>query len=109
MSETIPYSEIIGYLNEKADTSFRAITKLTQKHIRARWKEGFTLDDFKAVIDIKCQQWLTDPRMCGYLRPQTLFSGNFEGYLQEAHRAQKQQQKNCKVINSDELEKELFS
>jgi len=109
MSE-IPYREIIDYLNERANTSFRHTTKLTQKYIHARWNEKFTLDDFKAVIDIKCQQWLNDSRMSGYLRPQTLFSGNFEGYLQEANRVKKQQQQRATQHKTlEEIENELFS
>lgn len=44
--------------------------------------EGFNVDDFKAVIDKKCADWLkTD--MEKYLRPETLFGTKFEGYLNE--------------------------
>ena len=39
----------------------------------------------KAVIDSKKSQWLNDPKMSGYLRPQTLFQeGKFQGYLMAA-------------------------
>jgi hypothetical protein len=33
------------------------------------------------VIDKKCQEWLGDPKMQQYLRPETLFGTKFEGYL----------------------------
>jgi hypothetical protein len=47
--------------------------------------EGFTVDDFKRVIDHKTAQWLNDPKMTEYLRPETLFCAKkFEGYLQSA-------------------------
>jgi len=76
------YIPIIDYLNEKANKNFRPTTKKTQSLINARIKEGFTLDDFKKVIDIKCSQWL-DTEMEKYLRPETLFGTKFEGYLNE--------------------------
>lgn len=81
--DIIPYSEIINYLNEKADKSYRTSTKKTQTLIKARWNEGFRLDDFKKVIDTKVSQWKHDPKMNTYLRPETLFGTKFEGYLNE--------------------------
>lgn len=77
---------IVDYLNKACNTSFKASTKTTSAHISARLKEGFTLEDFKAVIDHKKEQWYTDPKMSPYLRPQTLFGTKFESYLQEAKR-----------------------
>jgi uncharacterized phage protein (TIGR02220 family) len=76
------YTPIINYLNEKANKNFKPSTKKTQSLINARIKEGFTLDDFKKVIDIKCSQWL-GTEMEKYLRPETLFGTKFEGYLNE--------------------------
>lgn len=78
---SIPFKEIIDYLNEKAATSFKNTTKATQGHIAARWNEGFRLDDFFSVIDKKCAQWKNDQKYCEYLRPQTLFGTKFESYL----------------------------
>ncbi|WP_307852138.1 conserved phage C-terminal domain-containing protein [Neobacillus rhizophilus] len=48
--------------------------------MRARAREGFTLEDFKAVIYLKSAEWLEDPVMCKYLRPETLFGSKFEAY-----------------------------
>lgn len=46
--------------------------------------EGYSVDDFKRVIDIKVAQWLNNPDMNAYLRPSTLFAPkNFENYLNE--------------------------
>ena len=71
---------IIAYLNEKAGTKYRASSKATSQHIHARLEEGFTVDDFKCVIDKKCAEWLgTD--FAQYLRPVTLFGTKFEAYL----------------------------
>ena len=81
--DTIPFSEIVNYLNKKTDSCFKHTTKDTQTKIRARWNEGFRLEDFKNVIDIKTEQWLGSERWKGYLRPFTLFGGKFESYLNE--------------------------
>lgn len=79
-----PFDAIIAYLNAKAGTGFKASSKATQSLISGRWRDGYTLDDFKAVIDAKCAEWLTNPKMRQYLRPKTLFAAsNFEDYLQQ--------------------------
>lgn len=77
------YCAVISYLNEKTGSKFKWQSKDTQKHINARVTEGYTLDDFKNVIDTKCAEWLGDSRMCKYLRPSTLFGTKFEAYLNQ--------------------------
>ena len=79
----IPYQEIMSYFNQQAGTSYRASSKATQRLISARTNEGFTVDDFKKVIDIKVANWKGDPKMSKYLRPATLFGTKFESYLNE--------------------------
>ena len=74
------YSSIISYLNEKAGTKYRASSQKTKTCINGRLAEGFTLEDFKTVIDKKCTEWLGSD-MEQYLRPETLFGTKFEGYL----------------------------
>lgn len=81
--EKIPYREIIDYLNEKAKTQYRYKSQKTKDKIKARYNDGFTIDDFKKVIDTKCAEWLNNPDMCKYLRPETLFGNKFEGYLNQ--------------------------
>lgn len=78
----IPYSEIVSYLNEKAQTSYRHTTKKTQSLIQARWNDGFRLDEFKKVIDNKVAEW-TGTDYEKYLRPETLFGTKFESYLNQ--------------------------
>lgn len=74
------YISIIEHLNLKAGTNYKASTKKTKSCINARLQEGFTVDDFKTVIDKKCVEWMgTNMEM--YLRPETLFGTKFEGYL----------------------------
>jgi uncharacterized phage protein (TIGR02220 family) len=75
--------EIVNYLNLKTGKNFSHKTKNTVSHIHARFSEGRTVDDFKKVIDIKSNKWLTDPKMRDYLRPDTLFGTKFESYLNE--------------------------
>lgn len=76
--------EIIEYLNYKTKKNFKYQTRATQQLINARLKEGFVFDDFCKVIDIKTKEWLNDTSMNCYLRPTTLFSPKFEGYLNQS-------------------------
>ncbi|WP_314209514.1 conserved phage C-terminal domain-containing protein [Vagococcus salmoninarum] len=83
-SETVPpYKTIIDYLNDKAGTKYRSSSKDTQKHIKARFNNGFTLEDFKTVIDNKVFEWGNNSKMSVYLRPKTLFGTKFEDYLNQ--------------------------
>lgn len=75
--------EIIKYLNLKAKKNYKATTPKTKTLINARFKEGFTLDDFKVVIDKKVSHWINNSKMVAYLRPETLFGTKFESYLNE--------------------------
>lgn len=79
----IPFKEIINYLNQKTGSHFKATSSATQRMIHARWREGYNLNDFKKVIDIKCDEWLHDQKMYVYLRPSTLFGTKFENYLNQ--------------------------
>ena len=49
----------------------------------ARLNEGYKLEDFILVNQKKCKQWIDDPEMAQYLRPETLYSNKFEGYLNQ--------------------------
>ena len=76
------YAEIVDYLNQATGSHYKHSTVKTRAVIQARYNEGFTLGDFKTVIDKKTAEWLgTD--MAKYLRPETLFSNKFEGYLNQ--------------------------
>ncbi len=75
------YKEIVSYLNEKTGKNYRYTSQKTRTAIHARLAEGFKLEDFKAVIDRKCGDWLGDKKMEEYLRPETLFGTKFESYL----------------------------
>lgn len=77
-----PYRDVIDYLNKQTGKQYKSTTRKNQTVIRARTDEGFTLNDFKQVIDNKVSDWKgTD--MEKYLRPETLFGTKFEGYLNQ--------------------------
>ena len=78
--------EVVRYLNEKTGSAFHKTSASTRRPIIARLNEGFTVAEFRAVIDEKTRQWLGDETFGRYLRPQTLFGGKMESYLQEARR-----------------------
>ncbi|PEL57928.1 replication protein [Bacillus toyonensis] len=86
---SIPYQEILEYLNEKANKNFNHNAESHRKLIRARWNEGYTIENFKTVIDNKVSQWLgqfdrDNKPLDRYLRPSTLFALNhFDNYLNE--------------------------
>ena len=73
--------EIIEYLNVKTGSKFKATTKPYIQAIRSRLKEGYTVDDFKTVIDKKCREW-KGTKLEKYLTPKTLFApSHFDTYL----------------------------
>lgn len=74
------YISIIEHLNQKAGTKYKASSKKTQTCIHARLSEGFTIDDFKTVIDKKCAEWI-GTEWEKFIRPETLFGTKFESYL----------------------------
>lgn len=92
--DPIPYKEIIDYLNMRTGSQYRHTTKKTRELIRARWNEGFRLEDFKTVIDKKCVEWI-GTEWEKFLRPETLFrAGKFESYLnQPVHRKTSKEEK----------------
>ena len=82
-STRTPYKEIIDYLNEKTGREYKHTAKANQRVIKARMNEGYTLEDFKTVIDKKSVKWNDDVKMKEYLRPETLFGTKFDRYLNE--------------------------
>lgn len=79
-----PYEEIIADLNAKSGKNFNHQNKDSRKHISARWKEGYTLEDFKYVNSVKCAEW-NGTSMATFLRPSTLYiPKHFDDYLNQA-------------------------
>ncbi|HER2924586.1 TPA: conserved phage C-terminal domain-containing protein [Streptococcus pyogenes] len=72
--------EVISYLNLNANKNFKVDTASHHKFIKARLKEGYTLEDFKKVVDVMSARWIgTEYEQ--YLQPQTLFGNKMDNYL----------------------------
>lgn len=82
-------SSIINYLNSKVGVMYKASNTKTINLVKARLKDGFTIEDFKTVIDKKVKAW-KGTIFEQYLTPFTLFGEKFEVYL------------NQKIVKSDE-------
>lgn len=52
--------------------------------LRRLFDAGYSPDDVALVCRSKAAEWARDAQMQRYLRPQTLFGGKFEGYLNAA-------------------------
>src|SRR5699024_1888977 len=82
-STRTPYKEIIDYLNEKTGRNYKHKAKINQRVIKARMNEGYTIEEFKTVIDKKTDEWNNDVKMKEFLRPETLFGTKFDRYLNQ--------------------------
>lgn len=78
-------NNIVEFLNSTASKNFKSNSTSTIKHINARLREGYTLEDFKRVIEIKTSEWLGRENE-KYLRPSTLFGTKFESYLNQGEK-----------------------
>ena len=92
---------MVDYLNLRAGTRYRSTSEDTRKHIRARIDEGYTLEDFKTVIDHKAAEW-KGTEWEKFLRPSTLFGSKFESYLNQ--REEQKQAKKTAFSNFAERE-----
>lgn len=79
---------VLTAMNSILGKNFRPVAA-NLKLIKARIKEGYTLEDFAAVFKHKLESWGNDPVMKSHLIPSTLLGGKFDGYLQAAMSAQK--------------------
>lgn len=96
--------QIIDYLNECTGKSYKSNSKIAISNINARLKDGYTLDDFKKVIQVKSTKWIGS-KMEDYLTPNTLFGTKFESYLNENLNTPKTKQEYAyeQVIKATEL------
>lgn len=66
--------EIIEYLNKVTGRKFNTKSNANRKFIKARLKDGYTVQDCKGVINTMNMKWGRDGKMRVYLRPETLFN-----------------------------------
>ena len=89
--------------HQKAKTNYSPKTKITSEYINGRIAEGFKLDDFIYVIDIKCEEWIGNLEFENFLRPETLFcKKHFESYLNQ----KRKQKKESWAVRSERKERE---
>jgi uncharacterized phage protein (TIGR02220 family) len=89
--------EIVDHLNNTIGSHYGYKAKATLKVIKARMAEGFTVDDFKIVIDKKAVEW-TGTEFERYLVPETLFGNKFEGYLNQKGNNNKKEDYTIKMM-----------
>ena len=76
-------TEVLEFLNEKTGRRFPPVES-NLKLIMARFREGHTVADCRAVIARKWREWSGDIKMHTYARPKTLFNAtNFNNYVGE--------------------------
>ena len=81
--ESYAIEQVINHLNARTGSKYKASSKSTRGHIRARLAEGYAVEDFMTVIDKKCVEW-TGTEWEKFLRPETLFTpAHFESYLNQ--------------------------
>lgn len=97
--------EIVNYFNEKAEKRYRTKNEDTKGLIAKLLKAGFTVEDFKTVIDNQVASWKGNPEWEKYLRPSTLFnSKKFENYLNNKPGDKKQREDTETSYNIDAYE-----
>lgn len=99
--------EILSYLNEKTGKKFTSRSKSSVKMIKDRLREGYVVDEFKAVIDNKTAAWGNNPDMRIYLRPETLFRpSHFDSYLNDVE--DEKQKRKREAAEIDERQREAI-
>lgn len=75
--------QVLEDLQQRTGIEYR-LGKNTKTIIIARKNEGFTIEDFKHVNEVKTRDWLEDAMMREYLVPATLYrASKFEKYLNQ--------------------------
>jgi uncharacterized phage protein (TIGR02220 family) len=75
-------TEVIEYLNAATGTNYRTGAETTRKLIRTRMGEGYTVQEFKRVIDQKVSEW-SGTQWAKFIRPSTIFGTKFAEYLNQ--------------------------
>lgn len=77
-------SRIIELFNEITGRRFRLNNKAYLKVIENRFKEGYTEEQMREVIQVKTLEWGKNPTMSVHLNPETIFRpSNFEKYINQ--------------------------
>ncbi|MDX7478689.1 conserved phage C-terminal domain-containing protein [Enterobacter roggenkampii] len=77
---------VLTHLNQVSGSRYQK-SKTSLENIRARLREGYSVQDLQLVIDLKHEHWNGNDDQYQYMRPETLFGPKkFESYLQSATR-----------------------
>ena len=105
--DPIPYAEIIRDLNELTEKNFMSSSKKNRELIRSRWNEGFRLKDFLHVHKVKTEEWKNNVEMNKFLRPETLYSNKFHGYVNEKLKDEIKKSAEQEKLNSPETQEDI--
>lgn len=82
--EKEPVLEVIHFFNRTLDRKFQPGSR-EWSALRARMREGATVEVCKRVIRHKAKEWGEDPKMVKHLVPSTLFRpGHWDRYVEES-------------------------
>ena len=102
-----PYQDIIEDLNNRSKRKHQWWAEDTKKKIKARFNEGFTLEDFIYVNKVKTEEWLNNPKMDQYLRPKTLYGPNFKEYRAQRTKDEIQKSAELEKMNAPETQEDI--
>jgi len=105
--DPIPYAEIIRDLNEVTEKNFMSSSKKNRELIRSRWNEGFKLKDFFHVHKVKTEEWKNNVEMNKFLRPETLYSNKFHGYVNEKLKDEIKKSAELEKMNAPETQEDI--
>jgi uncharacterized phage protein (TIGR02220 family) len=75
---------ILSHLNKVAGKTFDVKNARYHKLISSKLTLGYKMDDIKAMIETKTEEWLGDQKLEVWLRPETLFGDKFETYISQS-------------------------
>lgn len=79
-----PAMQMIEYFNLITGRRFRLNNKTYLKAIENRFKDGYTEEQMREVIQVKTLEWKNNPIMSVHLNPETIFRpSNFEKYVNQ--------------------------
>jgi uncharacterized phage protein (TIGR02220 family) len=70
---TLDAKQILTFLNETAGRNYQPVDG-NLDFIRARLKDGATVEECKTVVTMKYHEWRDDPKSAKWIRPATLFN-----------------------------------
>ena len=97
-------SEIIDYFNQVAGKHYTGRSESHRKCITARLKEGYTVEEFKQVIDNMTREWMGDEKMERYLCPETIFNGKFETRLNNTETKAQKEKRETDELHERQIE-----